>query len=392
MKYLTNFNTLQEYEDALILDVPNVSYIVEDKIVKYHEYPKYGSPPNNQIWYTSTDEEIVEPRWLHKDIRLSEPLNIVKNEYYPGLGGVIETDGDIIAAVEGCFLNKDNLKHIILPDSIVILGSDPFLNCGNLTSIKIGKNFNGNDGWFTSAIAQGSLNLENIIIDSKNPYCYDNNQTSIIRKKDNCLIQGTKNTVIPNTVKKIGRGAFYGIGLTDIIIPNTVEYLEGVTFAGNNNLTRVILPNTINLIDEGDFWDCINLNTINIPTSGRFPGYSLMNTAIWNNEENWYNDGLYWDNALLYIRDVDSYNIYIVKSGTKTICSQLLGPTWDWNYPIKLPNSIQNILDYAFVFIGTTELYYDGTVDTWNSINKSDLWNANSAITVIHCIDEDIQI
>jgi hypothetical protein len=40
MKYLNKYNTLADWEGSTILDIPNVSYIVEDDMVKYSKTAK----------------------------------------------------------------------------------------------------------------------------------------------------------------------------------------------------------------------------------------------------------------------------------------------------------------------------------------------------------------
>ncbi len=76
------------------------------------------------------------------------------------------------------------------------------------------------------------------------------------------------NIDIPDSVTTIDVGAFYGCsGLTDIIIPNGVTVINKSTFAHCTNLASIKLPNGITDIGDTAFYDCINLANITIPDS-----------------------------------------------------------------------------------------------------------------------------
>ena len=59
---------------------------------------------------------------------------------------------------------------------------------------------------------------------------------------------------IPNSVTSIGRGAFYNNKLTEVTIPSSVTSIGSYAFAGNQ-LTKIIFPSTPLTIGCKTFWD-----------------------------------------------------------------------------------------------------------------------------------------
>ena len=126
------------------------------------------------------------------------------------------------------------LKSIVIPDSVTKIASNAFSACKN---------------------------LESIVIDKHNPrYDSRNNCNAIIETKTNVLLDGCKNTVIPNTVTKIGDGFFVCTGLTSIIIPNSVTEIGGA-FYGCDNLESVVIPDSVKKISICAFQCCSKLKT-----------------------------------------------------------------------------------------------------------------------------------
>ena len=73
---------------------------------------------------------------------------------------------------------------------------------------------------------------------------------------------------LPETVKKIGNGAFANVsGLKTIIIPGTVKEIGTNAFTNNADLTRVVLEEGIEIIGNSAFMQCRNLETIELPES-----------------------------------------------------------------------------------------------------------------------------
>ena len=108
---------------------------------------------------------------------------------------------------ESAFASCYGLTSITIPSSVTSIGAQAFDYCTGLTNITIPSSVTSiGDGVFF-----GWSGLTSIQVDPANTaYTSDDNANCIIRKLDNCLIQGCKITVIPNTVTSIGDKAFNG--------------------------------------------------------------------------------------------------------------------------------------------------------------------------------------
>ena len=260
------------------------------------------TPPNNEIWYTSTDGNIVTPY-----ITTSFGANIVSNTYVDGYG-VIEFDGPVLAigvyhfkdcvklesislpssvteiasrSFEGCtglisitippppasniyigngaFDGCTGLTSVTIPESVSRLGQSIFYGCTGLTSIMIPSSVT-NVG---VAVLSGCPNLSSITVDMNNTvYDSRNSCDAIIETSTNTLIQGCKNTVIPSSVTSIEQGAFYGVELTSIIIPSSVTSIGYQAFAYCNRLTSITIPSSVNNIRSRSFYGCSRLSEV----------------------------------------------------------------------------------------------------------------------------------
>lgn len=80
--------------------------------------------------------------------------------------------------------------------------------------------------------------------------------------------------IIPNSVHSIAGGSFINMrSLTSIIIPNSVTAFGNSIFSNSINLDSVILPIEMELIPSELFFQCSSLTTIEIPNSVKSIGF-----------------------------------------------------------------------------------------------------------------------
>ena len=81
---------------------------------------------------------------------------------------------------------------------------------------------------------------------------------------------------IPNSVTEIGESAFYECELTSVEIPSGVKKIPYGAFGLNYNLSEIILNEGLETIEGSAFSYCRNIDSVNIPSTVT----SLSSTAF----------------------------------------------------------------------------------------------------------------
>ena len=151
------------------------------------------------------------------------------------------------------FLNGEEIKDLVIPNSVTSIGERAFEGCIGLTSVTIpnsvtsigGSAFSGCSGLTSVTIGNSVTSIGN----SAFYYC-----------------SGLTSVTIPNSVTSIDYSAFYGCsGLTSITIPNSVTSIGEKTFYGCSGLTSVTIPNSVTSIGESAFYNCKKLPSVVLP-------------------------------------------------------------------------------------------------------------------------------
>ncbi len=210
--------------------------------------------PDNEIWYTSTDGNIVLPN----DTGVFG-ANFLSNEYNDGKG-VLKFDGPVTMVGELAFLNCETLREAILPKTVTTIGGGAFYNNTGLESVHIPE--------LVSDIGiqafMRATNITKITVDPGN-VTYDSreNCNAIIHTATNTLISGCQNSFIPNDVKLIGDYAFVECrGLIEITIPESVDSIGISAFNYCEGLTSLSIPSSVTSLGAYAFNGCKSLSSI----------------------------------------------------------------------------------------------------------------------------------
>lgn len=210
-----------------------------------------GVPPipplsNNEIRYTSTDNQIVTPYYT-----TSLPA-ITSNTYYSDRGyGEIVFQGNVTSIGQRAFQMSPTLSSIILPSSCTYIDTQAFYKCTGLSSITIP------DG-VTTIGAQAFMSAVTL-----------------------------SSITIPDSVERISRGAFsytlWGDNLPDgpvytgkvfykwkgdntelvnFTINDGTKGIAAYAFSECRSLSSVTIPDSLTVIEEGSFYNCRSLETI----------------------------------------------------------------------------------------------------------------------------------
>lgn len=138
----------------------------------------------------------------------------------------------------GAFCNKylsnvsfDNLKTVILPETLVEIGTDAFAYNESIKEINIPNNVQ-----VIHAEAFFGTYLQSVYLPSN---------LKLIESSAFCYSYELKNIVLPDMLEEIGSEAFYQSEMLEIIrIPNNVKYIGDAAFSGCRNLSAIVVdPN-----------------------------------------------------------------------------------------------------------------------------------------------------
>ena len=186
---------------------------------------------------------------------------------------------------KGAFIACTNLESVALPDTITKIDEGAFTECTKLKNINLPKSLIE-----LGRYAFGGTALTNIIIPKSLETAHTGwehigNSTKTDGPFANC--GQLKKVTLEAGSTQIAQFVFAGCNaLEQVDLPDTLTKISKGAFIACTNLESVALPDTITKIDEGAFTECTKLKNINLPKSlielGRyaFGGTALTNIII----------------------------------------------------------------------------------------------------------------
>ena len=217
--------------------------------------------PNNQIWYTSIDGEIVQP---YNPTAFNLPI---LSNTYKGYKGVIEFDGDVTMIGYNAFIECDNLTSITIPNSVTLIDDMTFTGCSNLESVILGDSVTIIGEWvFSECTSLTSINIpDSVTTIEKGAFC---NCTNLQEFKGKFASEDGRGIIIDGVFE-----SFAPAGLTEYNIPNSVTEIGDYAFSWCESLTNVTIPDSVTMIGNYAFYGCSSLTSITIPDSVTTIGY-----------------------------------------------------------------------------------------------------------------------
>ncbi len=171
---------------------------------------------------------------------------------------------------EYAFAFGSNLTSVTIPNSVTSIGKYAFERCSGLTSVNISDIVAWCNISFGEIESSNPLSCAHHLYlngEEIKDLVIPNSLTSIGDYTfSGC--SGLTSVIIPNSVTTIGNFAFYGCsGLTSVSIPNSVTCIDDYAFSGCTGLTSITIPNSVIFIEYGAFLGCTGLTSITIPNS-----------------------------------------------------------------------------------------------------------------------------
>ncbi len=258
------------------------------------------------------------------------------------------------------FYENENLKSVNIPDSVEYIGDYAFSLCKGLTEIILPENLNEiGEGAFQSCKGLGDnykLDIPdsvtkigaNAFANSGMYKTYYTENNSNIDMVDDWIVCGDDFFPSQNinlNARGIADGAYKDRQITDIILPDTVQYIGDSAFKDCRLLESVTLPANLIAIDDSAFLGCIALETLSVPESVVHVGayaFEYCENAIENI------DGIkYVDNWSVG----SDYNLKsaVVREGTRGLSEFALAGCTELE-SVELPQTLCFINDEAFEF------------------------------------------
>ncbi len=244
------------------------------------------------------------------------------------------------------------LESINLPDTVKSIGIGAFFICPAKTLNFGNGSIEIKDGAFTGILITELTVPENVKVIPKS--CFN-----ACHELQSVIIEGAT---------EIGEDAFRSCPkLSSVSLPETLEYIFDSAFAACSSLTSVKLPESLLMLDDRAFSECTALTQINFPSGLRYMGNNIFRG----------NNSL---TALTLPKVKTALGDYEFQDCT-ALTTLVLQPT------------LTEIGIYAFD--GCDNLHtilFLGTVNEWNSIKKAIGWSEGSYGITVKCRDGSFEI
>ena len=291
------------------------------------------------------------------------------------------TDVVIPESINGCvvvtiansvFLKNLKLQSITIPSSVTLIEGNAFKDCTALSSVTMSR-LRSDDTVIEDDAFKNCTSLTSVSIADLSLWCstdFGNVYSNPLFYADKLYLNGEAVTdlVIPKETGTISARAFYNY-----------KGLESLTFEGKVT------------VESHAFAECKNLESITGCDYLDFVGErAFYNTAFYENDENWENNGLYMGKALVGFKRFADGCIDI-KKGTEIIVDKAFDSCVNID-EVFIPESVTYVGESAFYNTHSLKkIYYEGTSMKWSQIEIKDKNDYLDTAVKIYCFGTDLE-
>ena len=220
---------------------------------------------------TDIDAFEYEIQYILTKLKNTSLTEVVIPRVFSEIRGYYDEEEGWCSAFDDC----ENLRSVIIPDSVKVIGDSAFKGCQNLQSVTIPDSV---EAIGTYAFAR-CKNLHNVTIPDSVKEIGDDaffnceglqsvtipDSVEVIGDHAFGCCENLRSVTILNSVKVIRERAFAGCkSLQTVTIPDSVEVIGYAAFAGCKSLQHITIPHSVEVIGENAFWRCENLRSVTI--------------------------------------------------------------------------------------------------------------------------------
>ena len=221
----------EEFDDIFVID--NVDYIVE--------YDENADAYASVLGY-EVDEE--------NNSLLAEKVVIPSEVEHNGESLTVST------IANNAFVDCYTLREITLPSTITVIDNGAFAGASSLGKIVIPDDCYFE--YFGYSVFDGTRALD--YLSEKSP----DGEIVIGQNVLLAYLGSETDYTVPDGITIIADMCFFGSGIENITIPETVEYIGPYAFESCVKLKEITIPASVTAIEEGAFSYCMNLETLNL--------------------------------------------------------------------------------------------------------------------------------
>lgn len=277
--------------------------------------------------------------------------------------GIVKLPDELTSIGDYAFAGCKNLTEIELPKKLKSIGYYAFDGCQNLKEITIPHQLEALSIFtFRGCTNLAKVNFSaNSTIDTIGAYAFYG-------------CRSLKSIDFPQSLKTIGQAAFEYTGLVNVKFNYDLETIYDSAFDACHDLVSVEIDRNVSSIGDWVFDECENLREINVANGNA--SYSSVDGVLFNKGKT----------ILIKYPAGHERTHYSIPSGVTEITRCAFSETQHLA-SVSIPSSVKNINQNVFdvtAKYGFTDVFYDGSTESWANISIASNGNDGLSTAVIH--------